>query len=771
MSPQPEETPRPAVPPDAPQGGEFQFRALFDCLPDPAWIFDQETLAIRMVNAAALERYGWSREEFLAMTVLDFRPEEEREQLLETLRDYPEPRRIDRAWHHRTKSGEVFPVEVSAHSITFQDRPCRIAVARDITDRVQAWGALEAAEARYRKLVESLEEGVAIVDAEARYVFGNSACERIFGATREQLEGRTFHEFLDPAFREKVEAERAARREGRSSTYEVLIRRMDGEARWIMIHSSPRLDAEGRFAGSFVTFNDTTERRRTLEALKESEERYRSVIEQSGDMIFLLALDTKQVVQSNPAFREALGYADPEGSGIGLYDLVAADRDSVDRNIEQVRTQGYLNVGRRKYRHADGSLRDVEVSAMNLRASGRPLMAVVARDITEQLRSERALQQAQKLESLGLLAGSVAHDFNNLLTAMMGNLNLAQLKAGKGSPAAPHLEDLEQTLLRAAELTRQMLAYSGRGQFVVKAVDLNQAVEEVCRMLSAALPKGASIEFHPGEILAPVEADPAQLQQVLMNLVTNAAESLDGRPGTIHIATSAPSAAPERGLDFQGQPLPAGDCVLLEVRDTGSGMDPEVLPRIFEPFFTTKASGRGLGLSAMLGILRGHKAGLQIESEPGKGSTFRIHFPAGARVQEIEPRTPASNAVVPSGIALVVDDEEEIRQAAASLFAVMGFREVLEAGDGEEALALFRERGGEISLVFMDLTMPRLSGRDAFRAMQALKPGVKVVLTSGYTAQEAFRDFEGDAPFGFIQKPYRFKQLREVVLKAIQQGA
>ncbi|HJW09628.1 MAG TPA: ATP-binding protein, partial [Holophagaceae bacterium] len=304
----------------------------------------------------------------------------------------------------------------------------------------------------------------------------------------------------------------------------------------------------------------------------------------------------------------------------------------------------------------------------------------------------------------------------------------------------------------------------------VKAVDLNHAVEEMARLLAVSIPDSVALRFELGAALPAVEADPVQLQQVLMNLVANAADAIGGGEGLIRLGTSRRDLPEAQALDFQGRAIPPGRYVVLEVADSGCGMDAEVLARIFEPFFTTKASGRGLGLGAMLGILKSHHASLQVDSEAGRGSTFRIFFPASQRSQGPE-KAQLPEVQQPRGLALVVDDEADIRHAAASLFGVLGFRQVLEAGDGAEALDCFRERKEEISLVFMDLTMPRLSGREAFLAMRELNPDVKVILTSGYTEQEAFRDFGAEAPFGFLQKPYRFKQLREVVQQAIQQGA
>lgn len=402
------------------------------------------------------------------------------------------------------------------------------------------------------------------------------------------------------------------------------------------------------------------------------------------------------------------------------------------------------------------------------------IFAAVGRDLTEERKAQLVRQESQKLESLGLLAGGVAHDFNNLLTAMLGNLNLAQVRLPADSGAQTHLANLESTVVRASELTRQLLAYSGKGHFVVKSVDLSRAVREIGHLLSVTIPKRIHVAYQLEDGLPPVEADPAQLQQVVMNLVTNAAEAIEAlgeREGAIRIATGTQT-LDERYIltTFPGQPLVPGDYVTLEVCDDGQGMTPEVLSRIFDPFFSTKASGRGLGLSAMLGILRGHRGGLKVYTEPGKGSTFKLFFPASdiAPDEAAAEQAPAVGRRF-SGLALVVDDEPLIREAAAEMLQLLGF-ETLQASDGEEALAELARRPDEIRLVLMDLTMPGMDGREAFRHMKLRRPDLRVILSSGYSEQEAVQAFRGKGLAGFIQKPYRMADLGEAVARAMAPG-
>jgi len=310
-----------------------------------------------------------------------------------------------------------------------------------------------------------------------------------------------------------------------------------------------------------------------------------------------------------------------------------------------------------------------------------------------------------------------------------------------------------------------MLAYSGKGRFVVKVLDLNDAVRELTQLLSVSISKRVSLRYELTPGLPKLQADAAQIQQVIMNLVTNASDAIGDREGVIAISTGL-----ER-LDsqtisgaFAGQPLAPGVFLTLNVTDSGCGMSSDVMKRIFDPFFTTKSAGRGLGLSAMLGILRGHGAGIKIQSEQDQGSTFKLFFPVTDHKGEpVSDREPEPKASVQRTIALVVDDEAQVRKTAVAMVERLGFAQVIPAADGQEALEVFQERPDQIGFVFMDLTMPRLNGKDAFRRMREIRSDVRVVLTSGYNEQEAVQEFIGKGLAGFIQKPYSFSQLRTLV--------
>jgi PAS domain S-box-containing protein len=436
---------------------------------------------------------------------------------------------------------------------------------------------------------------------------------------------------------------------------------------------------------------------------------------------------------------------------------------------------GQVWKGEIRNRAKDGTFYWVDTTIVPfLDGEGRPLQFVAIRaDITQRKEGEEAVRQSQKLESLGVLAGGIAHDFNNLLTAIMGNCNLCSMSLPVESPAVPYLEQIEKASMRAADLTKQLLAYAGKGKLLITKVDLNRLVLEMTQLLSVSISKMAMIRFDLAPFLPEIQADPGQMQQVVMNLVTNASEAIGEREGgTITLRTS------EQQLDRQyisaaapAIPMLPGRYVILEVSDTGCGMTPEVIHRIFDPFFTTKFTGRGLGLSALLGILRSHGGSLKVYSEPGRGTSMQLFLPALDPGVEQAPE-PASDhqplALASRGTLLLVDDENAARAVARALANHLGFH-VIEASDGAEAVAIFAQHKGEFSLVLMDLTMPHLDGREAFLKMKAMDPTVPVILTSGYNEQEALSDLVGRGVAAFLSKPYQKHQFERVIRKALHE--
>jgi two-component system cell cycle sensor histidine kinase/response regulator CckA len=396
-------------------------------------------------------------------------------------------------------------------------------------------------------------------------------------------------------------------------------------------------------------------------------------------------------------------------------------------------------------------------------------MVGVTWDITEmrRLREERMMlehrmQEGQKLESLGVLAGGIAHDFNNLLMTIMGNASLLHQEVGHHPGTALHVRQIEEASRRASDLCKQMLAYAGKGRFVLTRTNLNQLIEETTHLVQVSISKKVVLRFHLYQGLPLIVADATQIRQVLMNLVMNASDAIGERSGVVSIATGVVR-ADRAYLDktFLAPEIDEGDYVYLEVSDTGRGMTPETQARIFEPFFSTKAPGRGLGLAAVLGIVRGHKGALKVYSELGKGSSFKFLLPLAHAFEEQDEGTDHMARPLPgSGTVLVVDDEETLRAVASQMVEALGLR-VLIASDGREAVQIYAQHAAEIVGVLMDLTMPHMDGEEAFRELRRVNPNVRVLLMSGYNEQDAIARFVGKGLAGFIQKPFNLDELQE----------
>jgi PAS domain S-box-containing protein len=487
------------------------------------------------------------------------------------------------------------------------------------------------------------------------------------------------------------------------------------------------------------------------------------VLSQVSDAIIVLTPDRRLTCWNAGA--EAL-FGIPASEAIGRSAEDVLDRLASADDLKTIRhtvAQSGAFRGELIARRQDGNPVHVEAIVQELRdVQGRPAGRIIlVHDIhdlklaeRERRQLEQHLQQVQKLESLGVLAGGIAHDFNNLLVGMLGHAGLALSEIPPGSPLRERIQQIETCALRAAELTNQMLAYSGKGRCVVEPTDLTLVVREMSNLLETAISKGARLDLHLAEPLPAMLADRTQLRQVVMNLITNASDAIGAGVGTITVTTGTMIATREYlAQAYTSGSSDAGEYVFLEVRDTGCGMDAETQQRIFDPFFTTKFSGRGLGLAAVLGIVRGHRGVVRIQSAPGTGTTFRILFPASAGVVALPASKPEHVGARKHARVLVVDDESSVRAIAREALSRAGFT-VLVAEDGPEAVERVKDDHQSIDAVLMDMTMPGMNGVDAMRAMRHLVPGLPVVITSGYSEQEAQERCGDDTFTGFVQKPF-----------------
>ncbi|HEX2658918.1 MAG TPA: response regulator [Polyangia bacterium] len=489
----------------------------------------------------------------------------------------------------------------------------------------------------------------------------------------------------------------------------------------------------------------------------------------------------------NKAFAEACGKGSPE-SLVGKTDHDAWPRELAEAyraDDAAVMAAGLRKAVEEPIAGIDGTRWFETYKSPVFAPDGRIIGTTgVARDVTERKRAEQRLlqaeedrrklelsvMQAQKLESLGVLAGGIAHDFNNLLTSILGSADLAAAQLSPYSPARRYIEDIERASRRAADLCRQMLAYSGKGRFVIQALNVNDLVKEIAHLLSVSISKKVVIRYDFAAHLPSVRADATQLRQVVMNLITNASEAIGDRSGVIALSSGVMEcdAAYLQAAVGDLTPRTPGPYVYLEVRDTGHGMDHETLTRIFDPFFTTKFAGRGLGLAAVLGIVRGHKGALRVDTVRGQGTTFRVLLPAHDIPSEsLEEVSAAHRGWRGHGLVLVVDDEESVRVLTKRMLEYSGF-EVVCAADGREAITLFTERRADVRLVVLDWTMPHVDGEACLRELRRLDPTVKVIMISGYNEQEIVDHFGGQGLAAFVQKPFRMADLLPKVRQVLE---
>lgn len=508
-------------------------------------------------------------------------------------------------------------------------------------------------------------------------------------------------------------------------------------------------------------------RQRAEQVLQETEDRFRNMADSAPVLIWTCGPDTL-VDYVNRTLTQFTGRQEAKELGEGWIEQVHPDdADSYYADFssafEERRT---LNREYRLRRH-DGEYRWLlETAVPRFDGAGQFLGYIGScLDVTELKRTEERLRHAAKLESLGILAGGIAHDFNNILTGIMGNASLLQGEVEPDSMAAELVESVIQASERAAQLTRQMLAYSGKGRFVIRALHVSEQIREIVPLLDAALPKNISVELHLHPNLPLVQADPGQFQQLIMNLVINGGEAAGPEGGEVIITTGVEDWQIPKILRT-GEVLPAGKYVLIEVRDNGQGMDQDTLSRIFDPFFTTKFTGRGLGLAAVSGIVRGHKGMIEVDTAVGKGTAFHVYLPASDSV-DLSPK-PLIQAFKyrDEGYILVIDDEDVVRKTAKIALQSFGFTVHL-ASNGKEGLDIFQSCKNPIRLVLLDMTMPIMSGDETLKRLLELDPNLRIIATSGYDETEAMRRF-GEGVAGFIQKPYTATQLANVVESVLQ---
>ena len=859
-------------------------RILFDHHPQALWIYDLETLQFLAVNETAIQQYGYSRDEFLGMTLKDIRPSEDIPDLLKNVAQVTEG--LDEAgiWQHRRKDGTIILCDITSYVMEYRGRRAELVMAVNVTELALARSSLQRIESMKSAMVNSSPIPMMTCDLDGHVLSWNPAAERVLGWSDVEAIGASTPLVLSDAH--QVCAQLLERIKAGESIlgFEAVCQRKGGETFHASISAGPIRDEEGRIVAGICFVEDVSERKKLEEVLRQSEARYRSLFENEHTVMLLIDPDDGSIVDANPAAANFYGWTREQLQSMRIMDINRLDESSVREKMAQAQTQE-RHFSSFQHRCADGTIRDVEVYAGPISSAGQQLLysivvdvsgrqkaeedlllhssalnatanvvvitdtngviewvneafssvtgyaeeqaighkpgellrsgvhddafykelwetissgkvwrgvitnrraddslyeeemtitpvpdsrgnishfVAIKQDITERKLIDRQLLRAQRMESIGTLAGGIAHDLNNILAPVLMGVELLRLDALTVDQQQT-LETIAESAQRGADLVRQILSFARGMESRQMQVNLRHLTHDIEKVLGETFPRNISLRVSAPRDLWSVSGDPTQLHQVLMNLCVNARDAMpDG--GQIEISIS--NITIDEFFAGMTKQMAPGRYVLVEVSDTGTGIPKEVQERMFDPFFTTKelGEGTGLGLSTVMGILKSHDAEILVRSQLGRGTKFSLFFPA----MEEEETTEIAKTVkrkIPQGhgeCVLVVDDEEGIRGLARKTLEHHGYR-VLTAIHGADAVRVYAQYGETIDLVLMDLAMPIMDGYSAIVAIRAIDPEARIVISSGHASEGGItRALELGAQF-YAPKPY----MAETLLRAI----
>ncbi len=796
------------------QETENRYRMLLDASPDPISVYDAGGRVV-YVNPAFETTFGWTLEE-LSGKGIDFVPPHEAERTRDAVARTLAGETVLLDTQRLTKDGRLLDIQLKTCMFTDAEGNLAgdIVIYRDLTARRKAEEELRQTRAQHQLLLDASPDPICVYDAQGRTLYVNPAFEATFGWTLEEVAGRPI-DFVPE--HEKERTRNAVERTLRGETVLLEAQRLtkDGRLLDVQLKTAVLRDVHGNLAGDIVIYRDVTEEKRreteldryrhhleelvqertrelreanqrlerevrdrvrAEQALRESEERHRALFESAPDAVFLVDPETGKVLDVNPAAQRLLGTT-REG-------LLGRPMDEVHPRGEWARLRERLRERARAGRERvpeearvvrrDGTEIPVEVLEEELRLNSRALSQLVYRDVRERKKLQSQLQHAQRMEAVGTLAGGIAHDFRNILQIVQAQAeSLLRLGTG-GTSAREGFRRVLRACERGAELTNQLLTFSRRTERELQPVRINEEVREACRMLRRTIPRMIHFRVDLDPAAGLVLADPAQIEQMVVNLALNARDAMP-EGGDLVIETR-----PVRGEQVCREGFevdPEARFVRIRVSDTGHGMDADTLRHMFDPFFTTKevGTGTGLGLATVYGIVRAHGGHIACRSRPGEGTTFTIFLPGhreepeGSDRQESRDDPPPPAAGVCRGTVLLVDDEEEIRDLGRELLETSGFT-VITASTGEEALELYRAARGHIDVVILDLGMPGMGGRRCLAELLDVDPDARVLVASGYGQSRLEEEILRAGARAFLSKPYRVSELLEKLRETVREA-
>ncbi len=742
------------------------YRLLFQANPLPYWVYDRKTRRFLNVNNTAIESYGYSREEFLAMTAMDIRPLEDVPAFLEATASTLGNFRRSGIWRHRRKDGTVFPVVVFAHELTFEGRPAILVLSLDISVREAALESLRKSEQRFRTLAESAPIGIFECDLQGRSVYQNSAWSAISGRPVKETLGEGWSACVHPDDRDRITTE-WQRRIGSTAqwTDQHRLVRPDGSIRWVRMLVAPQRDSDDSLNGYVGTVEDITDR-------ITAEERFRLLAKATSDALWDWDLATDLVWWSD-GIEVLFGFKPSElepTSESWTKRIHPDDRERVVSGLDKVIAGGgELWTDEYRFLRKDGSHAIVKDRAHVIRdPKGRAVRLVGGlSDLTEQKKLETQYLRAQRMESIGTLAGGIAHDLNNVLAPILMAIELLKQQA-QNEGHLKLLNTIETSTRRGADLVRQVLSFARGMEGQRIALRLEPLIKEMSKIAAETFPRSIEIETALSKELWPIIGDPTQLHQVLLNLTVNARDAMP--QGGVLTLGAKNVVIDEQYARTSGLAQP-GQHVMLTISDTGVGIPSELVPRIFEPFFTTKkvGEGTGLGLSTVHAIIKSHGGFVTVSSEHGKGTTFTVHLPADPSLRSVSNHPFIVN--IPRGngeLILVVDDEPAIRTVTQQTLEAFGYR-VLTAGDGAEAVAVYARQSSDIALVLTDMVMPVMDGPTTIAALTRINPHVRVIAASGFNAGGRVAKAVNVGVKHFLPKPYNADTLLKLIRSVLDE--